>query len=138
MGESEAAYVKEEYPHSAITSQIIAAAKEVHRVLGPGYQEILYQRALQLELPAHGLEFEREVPMDVIYKGEKIGKKRVDFIIEDVMVEIKAKGEIEDVDVIQTLSYLRASGLKVGLLLNFGAKALEIKRLIQTRSRMNH
>jgi GxxExxY protein len=135
MGETEPEYVKDEYPHSAITSQIIAAAKEVHRVLGPGYQEVIYQRALQLELPAYGLEFEREIWIDVTYKGEKIGKKRVDFIIEDVMVEIKAKGEIEDVDVIQTLSYLRTSGLQVGLLLNFGAKALGIKRLIQTQSR---
>ena len=132
MGEMQKDYIKEEYPHSAITSKIIAAATEVHHVLGPGYQEILYQRALTLELPAHGLEFGREVWMDVNYKGEKIGKKRVDFIIEDVMVEIKAKGEIEDVDVIQTLSYLKASGLRVGLLLNFGAKTLGIKRLIQT------
>jgi GxxExxY protein len=132
MGEIQKDYVKEEYPHSAITSNIIAAAKEVHRVLGPGYQEVIYQRALVLELPAHGLEFEREVWMDVNYKGEKIGKKRVDFIIEDVMVEIKAKGTIEDVDIIQTLSYLKASGLEVGLLLNFGAKTLGIKRLIQT------
>jgi len=113
MGEMQPEYVKKEYPHSAITSQIIAAAKEVHRVLGPGYQEVIYQRELQLELPAHGLKFEREVPMDVIYKGEKIGKKRVDFIIGDVMVGIKAKGVIEDVDVIQTFSYLRASGLRV-------------------------
>ena len=70
--------------------------------------------------------------MDVNYKGEKIGKKRVDFIIEDGMVEIKAKGEIEDVDIIQTLSYLKASGLQVGLLLNYGSRTLGIKRLIQT------
>jgi len=69
--------------------------------------------------------------MDVVYKGEKIGKKRVDFLIEDVMVEIKAKGAIEDVDVIQTLSYLKASGLQVGLL--FCAKTLGIKRLIHSR-----
>jgi len=88
-----------------------------------------------LELPAYGLEFEREVRMDVVYKGEKIGKKRVDFLIEDVMVGIKAKGVIEDVDVIQTLSYLKASGLQVGLLLNFGAKSLGIKRLIHTHNR---
>ena len=132
MGEMQKVYVKEEYPHSAITSMIIAAATEVHRVLGPGYEEIIYQRALTLELPAHGLEFEWEVWMDVNDEGERIGKKRVDFIIEDVMVEIKAKGEIEDVDVIQTLSYLKASGLRVGLLLNFGAKTLGIKRLIKT------
>jgi len=115
MGEIQKDHVKEEYPHSAITSKIIAASKEVHRVLGPGYQEVIYQRALALELPAYGLEFEREVWMDVVYKGEKIGKKRVDFLIEDVMVEI--------------------SGLQVGLLLNFGAKSLGIKRLIHTHNR---
>jgi GxxExxY protein len=132
MGEMQKYYVKEAYPRSAITSKVIATAKEVHRALGPGYQEVIYQRAMSLELPAHGLEFEREVWMDVSYKGEKIGKKRVDFIIDDVIVEIKAKGEIEDVDVIQTLSYLKASSLEVGLLLNFGARNLGIKRLIQT------
>jgi GxxExxY protein len=132
MGEMHKDYVREAYPRSAITSKVIAAAKEVHRVLGPGYQEVIYQRAMALELPGHGLEFEREVGMDVNYKGEKIGKKRVDFIIDDVMVEIKAKGAIEDVDVILTLSYLKASSLEVGLVLNFGARNLGIKRLIQT------
>ena len=83
-------------------------------------------------MPAYGLEFEREVWRDVNYKGEKIGKKRVDFIIEDVMVEIKAEATIDNVDVVQTLSYLKASGLQVGLLLNFGGKSLGIIRLIQT------
>ena len=67
--------------------------------------------------------------IDVLYKGEKVGRKRVDFIVEECMVEIKAKAALEDVDFIQTLSYLKASGYKVGLLLNFGAKRLEIKRL---------
>ena len=83
-----------------------------------------------LELPAHGLEFGREVWVDVYYKGERVGRKRVDFIIDEVMVEIKAKAELEPVDFVQTLSYLKASGYKVGLLLNFGASKLEIKRLV--------
>ena len=81
-------------------------------------------------MPAHGLEFGREVWIDVYYKGKKIGRKRVDFIIDEVMVEIKAKSELEPVDFVQTLSYLKASGYKVGLLLNFGASKLEIKRLV--------
>jgi GxxExxY protein len=91
---------------------------------------VIYQRALKL--PAHGLDFEREVRIEVVYKGEKVGVKRVDFMIEDVPLEIKAKAAIEDVDIVQTLSYLKASGCEVGLLLNFGAKSLEIRRLIHT------
>jgi len=122
-------YVKAGYPLSDVTARIIAAAKEVYRVLGPGFREVIYQRALVLELPAHGLEFGREVWVDVYYKGQKVGRKRVDFIIDEVMVEIKAKSDLEPVDFVQTLSYLKASGYKVGLLLNFGAAKLEIKRL---------
>lgn len=122
-------YVKDEYPLSDVTARIIAAAKEVHRTLGPGFEEVIYQRALALELPAHSLEFTREVWMDVTYKGEKVGRKRVDFVIDEVMVGIKAKSALEDVDFVQALSYLKASGYKVGLLLNFGASKLQIKRL---------
>lgn len=122
-------YVKEEYPLSDVTAHIIAAAKEVHRTLGPGFEEVFYQRALALELPGQDLEFGREVWIDVYYKGRKLGRKRVDFVVEEVMVEIKAKASLEDVDFVQTLSYLKASGYKVGLLMNFGAKTLEVRRL---------
>ncbi len=132
MGNKKSDYVKPEYPLSELTGRIIAAAQQVHRELGTGYEERIYQRALALELPAYGLDFSREVWIEVIYKGQKVGRKRVDFIVEEVMVELKAKAEIEDVDVIQTLSYLKASGFQVGLLLNFGSKSLEIKRLINT------
>ena len=125
-------YIKSEYPQSEITCRIIAAAQQVHYNLGPGFEEVIYQRALALELPAQGLDYSREVSIDVYYKDRKVGKKRVDFLIEGVMVELKAKGKIEDVDVIQTLSYLKASGYEIGLLLNFGAKKLGIKRLIHT------
>jgi GxxExxY protein len=122
-------HVKEEYPLSAITDRILAAAMQVHRNLGPGFQEVIYQRALALELQAQGLEFSREVWMDVNYRGTKVGSKRVDFIIEGVMVEIKATSQLEDVHYVQALSYLKASGYKVGLLLNFGSVKLGIKRL---------
>jgi GxxExxY protein len=91
---------------------------------------VIYQRALKL--PAHGLDFEREVRIEVQYKGEKVGVKRVDFLIEDVLLEIKAKGAIEDVDIVQTLPCVKASGCEEGLVLNFGARSLEIRRLIQT------
>ena len=124
------AYVKPDYPLSDVTARIIAVAKEVHRTLGPGFEEVFYQRAMELELPTQALEGSREVWIDVFYKGQKLGRKRVDFVIEGVMVEIKAKAALEDVDVVQTLSYLKASGFKVALLLNFGAKTLEIKRLV--------
>jgi len=132
MSDKKSNYTKSEFPLSELTGRIIAAAQQVHRELGPGFEERIYQRALALELPAHGLDFSREVWIDVIYKGQKVGRKRVDFIVDEVMVELKARANIEDVDVIQTLSYLKPSGFQVGLLLNFGAKSLEIKRLINT------
>jgi GxxExxY protein len=122
-------FINEEYPLSEITARIIAAATQVHKSLGPGFEEVIYQRALALELPAYDLEYSREVWIEVFYKGVKVGKKRVDFMIEDVMVEIKARSEIEEVHFVQALSYLKASGYKVGLLLNFGAKKLQIRRL---------
>lgn len=126
-------YIDPRYPLSRLTSRVIAAAHEVHGTLGPGFEEVIYQRALARELPAHGLEHEREVWIEVLYKGEKVGKKRVDFVVGDgsgdVMVEVKAKGALEDVDVVQALSYLRAAGCRVGLILNFGSRRLQIKRL---------
>jgi GxxExxY protein len=126
-------YVDARYPLSALTARIIAAAQEVHRVLGPGFEEVVYQRALAQELPAHGLEYSREVWIDVVYKGQRVGRKRVDFVVGDstgdVMVEVKARASLEDVDFVQALSYLRASGCRVGLLLNFGGQRLEIKRI---------
>jgi GxxExxY protein len=126
-------YVDSRYPLSALTGRIIAAAQEVHRVLGPGFEEVIYQRALAKELLAQGLDHTREVWIDVLYKGEKVGRKRVDFVIGDgsgdVMLETKAKAGLEDLDFVQSLSYLKASGYQVGLLINFGARRLEIKRL---------
>ena len=123
-------YVKPEYPLSAVTARIIAAAREVHRELGPGCREIFCQRALARELPCHGLEFSREEWIEVWYKDAKLGRMRVDFVVDDVMVEIKARTSLEPVAYAQTLSYLRASGYKIGLLLNSGALKLEVKRLV--------
>lgn len=122
-------YIKPEYPLSEITSRIIGAATQVHRLLGPGFYEVIYQRALALELEAHGLNFSREVWMDVNYRGTLVGRKRVDFVIEGIMVEIKVHSELQDIHYVQALSYLKASGYPVGLLLNFGAARLQIKRL---------
>jgi GxxExxY protein len=126
-------HVNDHYPLSALTGRVIAASQEVHNTIGPGFEEKIYQRALALELPAQGLEYSREVWIDVHYKGEIVGKKRVDFLVDDptgaVMVEIKAKAKLEDVDFVQALSYLKASGYKVGLLINFGGRSLQVKRL---------
>ena len=132
-------YVRDEYLLSALTGRVIRAAREVHGHLGPGFEEVIYQRALELELPAHDLEFSREAWIDVAYKGERIGRKRVDFVVGDdtgdVLVEIKAKVDLEEVDFVQTLSYLKASGYQVALLLNFGAKQLGIKRIVYEEAR---
>jgi len=126
-------YVDARYPLSELTAKALAAAYEVHRVLGPGFEEVLYQRALEKEFPACDVECAREVWIDVLYKGDKVGRKRVDFVVGDdsgdVMIEIKAKAVLEEVDFVQALSYLKASGYKVGLLINFGGKHLEVKRL---------
>lgn len=130
VGRKSPDYVNTDYTLSEITGKIISAAYAVHHELGSGYEELIYQRALALELVSRNLDFSREVSMDIHYRGARVGRKRVDFLIEDVMVEIKAKGSMEDVDFIQALSYLKASGYEIGLLLNFGGKSLEIKRLI--------
>ena len=117
------------------TSQIIGAALEVHKELGPGFQEVVYQRALALELEVAGLEFTREVDVPVFYKEKQIDKRRVDFVIDDCIVEIKARSMFQQEDYIQTLSYLKASRYRVALLINFGSEKAEIKRLINERGR---
>ena len=97
-------YIRKEYPQSETTARIIKAAQNVHHELGPGFEEVIYQRALTLEFPAEGLDYSREVWIDVNYRGKKVGRKRIDFIVEEVMVEIKAKSVLEEVDFVQTLS----------------------------------
>jgi GxxExxY protein len=113
-----------------ITRKIIGCAMEVHRQLGNGFQEVIYQRALAIEFRKCGLCFEREKEMLIFYKGENIGKRRVDFFVEGkIMVELKAVIKLEDVHLAQALNYLEAYNMQVGLLINFGAKSLEFKRL---------
>ena len=125
------AYVREEYPLSEVTARIIKVAREVHKELGPGFEEVFYQRALAMECPTEALDFSREVWIDVLYKGSQLGRKRVDFIVEEVMVEIKALIRLEDVHLAQAINYLEAYGLDVGLLLNFGARSLQYKRVMK-------
>jgi GxxExxY protein len=125
-----AGYSSHGYDFNDATGAIIGCALEVHRTLGPGFREIVYQRALALELRAAELEFEREVKVPIFYKGHQIDTRRADFVVEDVMVEIKAKSQVAPEDYVQALNYVKASGFKLGLLLNFGASRLQIKRLV--------
>lgn len=118
------------YPKSEITGKIIGAAQEVHSELGPHYLEVVYQRALAYELKQYFNDFSREVDVPIYYKDMKVDTRRADFLIEDVLVEIKAKATLESKDYKQLLSYLKSSGFKVGLLLNFGAKSLQVKRMV--------
>jgi GxxExxY protein len=122
--------INEAYPHSALTAKIIGCAMEVHRTLGNGFQEVIYQRALEIEMRQQGLDFSREHEMKIYYKGIEIGTRRVDFFVEGkVMVEIKAVIQLEDVHLAQAINYLEAYGLEVGLLLNFGNRSLQFKRV---------
>jgi GxxExxY protein len=124
--------VNQKYLYSDLTAKIIGCAMEVHRMLGNGFQEVIYQRALEIEMRAQGLNFTREHEMKIYYKGEDIGTRRVDFFVEDkVMVEIKALIDLEDVHLAQAINYLEAYGLEVGLLINFGARSLQYKRVMK-------
>ena len=130
LRERRAGYSTHGYDFDDDTGAIIGCALEVHRTLGPGFREIVYQRALALELQAAGLEFEREVKVPIYYKSCKIDTRRADFVIEKVIVELKAKSQLAPEDYVQTLNYLKAAGYELGLLLNFGASKLQIKRLV--------
>jgi GxxExxY protein len=122
-----------ELKYKDITEKIIGASFEVHKFLGNGFQEVIYQRALAWELSQAGLSFAREIEMEIFYKGliEPIGTRRADFVVEEkVLVELKAVIELEDVHIAQVLNYLKAYKLEVGLLVNFGSKSLAFKRLV--------
>jgi GxxExxY protein len=124
----------EEYKHSDITKKIIGCAMKVHNTLGNGFQEVIYQRALAIEMKKQGLEFIREQEMTIFYDGHEIGTRRVDFFVEKkIMVELKALTQLEDVHMAQAINYLEAYNMEIGLLINFGAKQLQFKRLINSK-----
>ncbi len=113
-----------------LTDKIIGCAMEVHKQLGNGFQEVVYQRALSIELNMQGVEHVREQEMPLFYKGYDIGTRRVDFFIEGkVMVEIKAIEKLEDVHKAQAINYCEAYNIADGLLINFGGKSLDFKRV---------
>jgi GxxExxY protein len=113
-----------------ITHKIIGCAMQVHRTLGNGFQEVIYQRALKIEMTLSGLFFEREVEMPIFYREEQIGSRRVDFFVENcVMLELKAMEKIEEVHKAQAINYLEVYNIADGLLINFGGISLDFKRL---------
>ena len=127
-------HVNSKYKYSEETGRIIACALEVHKILGNGFQEVIYQRALSIEMNLQGIEHIREKKMEIFYKSEKIGTRRVDFLVlSNISVEIKAVIELEDVHLAQAINYLEAYNLEVGLLINFGAKSLEFKRVMNKK-----
>lgn len=116
-----------------ITEKIIGASFEVHKFLGNGFPEVIYQRALAYEMKEAGLSFDRELEQKIYYKNlpNPIGKRRADFVVEKkVLVELKAVMEINDANISQTLNYLKAYKFEVALLINFGSKSLTFKRLV--------
>jgi GxxExxY protein len=113
-----------------ITRKIIGCAMKVHTILGNGFQEVIYQRALAIEMTNQGLGFQREMEMTIFYEGIDIGTRRVDFFVEEnIMTELKALIKLEDVHLAQAMNYCQAYNLPIGLLINFGAKSLEFKRV---------
>lgn len=122
--------IKEEYKYSELTSRIIGCAMTVHSILGNGFQEVIYQRALEIEMRSVGLSFDREFKMPIYYKKALIGSRRVDFLVKGVVsVEIKALTKLEDVHYAQAINYLEAYNLEIGLLINFGERSLKFSRL---------
>ena len=128
--------IKEEYKFSEITSKVIGCAMKVHQKMRNGYQEIIYHRCLVIEFKKEGIVFQEEMELPIFYEETEVGRRRVDFLVEKkVVLEIKAVSELNDIHLAQALNYLEGLNLEIGLLLNFGSKSLEIKRLINNKLR---
>jgi GxxExxY protein len=122
--------INEQYKYSELTSKIIGCAMSVHKELGNGFQEVIYQRALEIEMRLAGIKFNREFEMPIFYREEQIGTRRVDFLVEGLIsLELKAISKLEDVHFAQAINYLEAYNLEIGLLINFGETSLNFKRL---------
>lgn len=131
------ATVQEQYKYSALTARIIKAAMAVHGRFGTGFQEIIYQRALAIEMKEMELTFERECKMPIFYKGIGIGSRRVDFLVEGkICVELKASTKLDNVHYAQAINYLEAFNLEIGLLINFGSTSLEFKRFANKKFKL--
>jgi GxxExxY protein len=130
--------VNEQYKYSELTGKIIGCAMTVHKVLGNGFQEVIYQRALAIEMKMAGITFSREHEMPIFYREMEIGTRRVDFLVEGVIsVELKAISKLEDVHFAQAINYLEAYNLEIGLLINFGEMSLNFKRLTNKKYKVS-
>jgi GxxExxY protein len=119
------------YPHAELTRAIIGAAYEVHKHLGHGFLESVYVNALMLELAACGLQAVAQAPLEVTYKGTIVGMYFADIVVEgNVICELKAVRTLAPEHEAQLLNYLKGTGIKVGLLLNFGATGVQVKRMV--------
>ncbi len=125
---------KGEYPHQELTEKIIGAAYEVHRELGPGFLEKVYEKALRRELDESGVRTIAQAEIEVLYKAQPVGVYYADLLVDgSVICEIKAVETLASAHEAQLLHYLKATGIKVGLLLNFGAKRVQVKRFALTK-----
>jgi GxxExxY protein len=123
-----------EHKYADITHKIIACSFEVHNALKSGFPELIYHRALAIEFAAQSLSFISEYEMPIFFKGNKIGVRRVDFLVEQIIpVEIKAIAQLEDAHLAQAINYLEAYNLEIGLLINFGSKSVEYRRLYNAK-----
>lgn len=131
--------VNDKYKFSALTSKIIGCAITVHKSLGNGIQEVIYQRALAIEMEMLGISFCWEFEMPIVYREMHIGTRRVDFFVDNVIsVELKAITKLEDVHLAQAINYLEAYNLEIGLLINFGETSLNFKRLTNKKFKSPH
>ncbi len=116
--------------YEELTRKIIGCAMRVHSALGNGFQEVIYQRSLEIEMGLEGLSFVREMEMPLFYREIQVGTRRVDFFVENlILVEIKAVIQLENVHLAQAKNYLEAFNMEVGLLINFGSISMTFKRL---------
>ena len=124
----------EDFKYTEITGKIIGCAMEVHKILGNGFQESVYQKAMAIEMQIQSIPFNREFAMPVHYKGRLISTRRVDFLVDKIIsTELKAVREMDDGHLAQAINYLEAYNLEIGLLINFGSKSLQFKRLINPK-----
>jgi GxxExxY protein len=131
VGAGDVEQKKEMHQFEDLSNKIIGAAIQVHRELGPGFLESIYEEALKVELSEHGFHFDCQKEIKIEYLGVEVGMHRLDLVIENkVIVELKAVAELSDIHFAQLRSYLNATGLKVGLLLNFSKPTLEIRRVV--------
>jgi len=133
---SHSSFVNNQFVDSELTGRIIGCAMKVHASLGNGFQEVIYQRSLEIELRDESIEFSREHDMPIYYKGEHVGMRRVDFLVEGrISVELKALIKLENVHLAQAINYLEAYNIQTGLLINFGEKSLKFHRFTNSKYR---